>query len=162
MAAAEEDRREDAEKGPGGGQAAEAGGVGARGARAGWRRSSRSSRSRTSRPYRSTRATTTRRPTTPTPTARTRPSKALLANLDLVRFLDTFRENEVDAASLPKLTKIADLAEMRIPIGAAAHPRRAARDRRPSPAAAAEEPRRRGRRNRAVIRAHGYPWTQRV
>ena len=42
--------------------------------------------------------------------------KALLTRLDLVRFLDTFRENEVDAASLPKLTS-ADLAEMRIPIG---------------------------------------------
>ena len=64
--------------------------------------------------------------------------KALLTRLDLVRFLDTFRENEVDAASLPKLTS-ADLAEMRIPIGpSAAHPRRVGRDRRLA-AAAAEE-----------------------
>ena len=89
--------------------------------------------------------------------------RALLTRLDLVRFLDTFRENEVDAASLPKLTS-EDLAEMRIPIG----PRRLILDAlaetdasRPPPGAlrrdrrlataAAEERRAAGAGNRVMI-----------
>ena len=41
---------------------------------------------------------------------------ALLTRLGLDRFLDKFRENEVDARSLPMLTS-EDLTEMGIPIG---------------------------------------------
>ena len=73
--------------------------------------------------------------------------KALLTRLDLVRFLDTFRENEVDAASLPKLTS-ADLAEMRIPIG----PRRLILDAL-AETDASRRPRRKsaGRRGRVIV-----------
>ena len=73
--------------------------------------------------------------------------RALLTRLDLVRFLDTFRENEVDAASLPKLTS-ADLAEMRIPIG----PRRLILDAL-AEADAPRRPRRKsaGRRGRVIV-----------
>ena len=73
--------------------------------------------------------------------------RALLTRLDLVRFLDTFRENEVDAASLPKLTS-ADLAEMRIPIG----PRRLILDAL-AETDASRRPRRKsaGRRGRVIV-----------
>ena len=72
--------------------------------------------------------------------------RALLTRLDLVRFLDTFRENEVDAASLPKLTS-ADLAEMRIPIG----PRRLILDALAETDASRRPRRKSGRRGRVIV-----------
>ena len=72
--------------------------------------------------------------------------RALLTRLDLVRFLDTFRENEVDAASLPKLTS-EDLAEMRIPIG----PRRLILDALAETDASRRPRRKSGRRGRVIV-----------
>ena len=48
--------------------------------------------------------------------------RALLTRLDLVRFLDTFRENEVDAASLPALPSMHTARGIARAWGATPHP----------------------------------------